>query len=75
MATLFILLIWLFGVTAFGTVPLNNRLDAMPRGSAEAQGYWPEYRRRWTRLNLLRGAACLAAAGAFAAAALLRLMP
>ena len=60
-----------FGVTAFGNVPLNNRLDALPLGGALAQSFWPEYLLRWTRLNHVRALACLASALCYAWAAVL----
>jgi uncharacterized membrane protein len=43
-----------FGVTMVGNVPMNNRLAGMVFDSAEAAAYWPDYVRRWTRLNTVR---------------------
>lgn len=51
---------WL--VTAFGNVPLNNKLAAVDAGNADATEVWDHYLDRWTALNSRRtGAALLAA--------------
>lgn len=65
--------IYIFGVflvTGLGNVPMNNKLDAMTVGGAEALSYWPRYIERWTSLNSIRTAASLVAAAAFMSAAL-----
>ena len=62
-----IYLIGVFGVTVFGNVPMNKRLDALPLG--ESVGYWRTYARRWTRLNHIRAISSAAAAIAFLIAA------
>ena len=53
----------MFAITAFGNVPLNNRLAAAGE-AADAAAAWSFYRGRWTRLNHLRAGfsllACLA---------------
>lgn len=59
-----------FGVTIFGNVPMNNRLEALDHTSAEARTYWSEYGRRWTRLNHVRSLASIATAGLYAVAAI-----
>lgn len=64
-------LIGVFGVTIFGNVPMNNRLDRMTFGGSEAQAYWPTYVQGWVGLNHVRTAASAAAASSFGIAALL----
>lgn len=54
------------GVTMFGNVPMNNRLD---RG-AEAASYWPTYQEGWTRWNHVRTGANILAAICLAIGAL-----
>lgn len=61
-------LLGVFGVTVIGNVPMNQRLDAMPLGGAEARAYWPDYLRGWLRWNHLRTLSATCAAAAFAAA-------
>ena len=51
-----------FAVTGFGTVPMNNRLDATSGRAKDMASYWPEYLRRWTRLNHIRTSASAFAA-------------
>ncbi len=58
-ATLYI--VGMFAVTAFGNVPLNNRLKAQAKHDAALQSYWGEYQEAWTRLNHLRTVSCMAA--------------
>ena len=43
-----------FLMTVFGNVPMNNRLDQLDHQTAEAEAYWIEYGRNWTRLNHVR---------------------
>lgn len=50
------------GVTMALNVPRNNRLAALPAGSAEAAAYWPVYVREWLFWNHVRCMASLAAA-------------
>lgn len=45
-------LIGVFGITVFGNVPMNNRLDVLPVG--EAASYWRTFAPRWTQLNHIR---------------------
>jgi uncharacterized membrane protein len=45
-----------FLLTMFVNVPMNNRLERTD------DAYWPEYLRRWTIWNHVRGLACLASA-------------
>ncbi len=63
--------IGVFGVTAAGNVPMNQKLAAMPDASAEAQAYWPDYARGWTRWNHVRTAAALVASLCYAIAAVM----
>ena len=46
--------IGVFGVTMLGNVPKNQKLAAMPDGSAEAQAYWPTYYTGWMFWNHVR---------------------
>ena len=55
-------LMGVFVVTGFGNVPMNNRLDATSGRAGEMASYWPEYLRRWTRLNHVRALASALAA-------------
>lgn len=50
--------IGMFGVTASGNVPLNNRLDLADAKTPDGQAVWRDYLRRWTRLNHVRTVAC-----------------
>ncbi|QHQ34474.1 DUF1772 domain-containing protein [Algicella marina] len=51
------------GVTMFGNVPMNKRLDGLT--GTEAAAYWRVYVVRWTRLNHVRTLASAFAALAF----------
>ncbi len=51
-----------FGVTMAFNVPRNDRLAKLDAASAEAAAYWPVYVREWTRWNMVRTVAGLAAA-------------
>ena len=62
-------LIGVFGVTVFGNVPMNKRLDAMAPGDAATKTYWRDYAVRWTRLNHIRSVSASLAAIAFLIAA------
>ncbi|UWQ19166.1 DUF1772 domain-containing protein [Jannaschia sp. M317] len=63
-------LLGVIGVTVAGNVPMNERLAAMPDGSAAAQAYWPAYAQGWTRWNHLRVLGGIVAATAWMAAVL-----
>ncbi|NRB05598.1 MAG: DUF1772 domain-containing protein [Rhodobacteraceae bacterium] len=41
-------------VTAMGNVPMNTRLRALSTTPDALAAYWPNYTRRWTRLNHVR---------------------
>lgn len=43
-----------FGVTMFGNVPMNKRLDIVDFRSSDAADYWRRYCRNWTRWNHVR---------------------
>jgi len=44
----------MFFVTAFGNVPLNNKLKAYEVSDQQLAQYWPVYMHQWTRLNHIR---------------------
>jgi len=50
----------MFAVTAFGNVPLNNKLKSSSIDDTLLIEFWHEYRHSWTRLNHLRTLSCLA---------------
>ena len=54
-----------FLVTAFGNVPMNEKLDKMDPTSAAAADYWLTYGRVWTRWNTIRTVGSIAAAGCY----------
>ncbi|MDG2005166.1 MAG: DUF1772 domain-containing protein [Novosphingobium sp.] len=58
-------MIGMFGVTALGNVPLNNRLDVADPATDEGRALWRDYLLRWPRLNHVRTIACLVAMGLF----------
>ncbi|MEM9180265.1 MAG: anthrone oxygenase family protein [Pseudomonadota bacterium] len=58
-----------FLVTAFGNVPMNERLDKMDATSAAAADYWQTYGRVWTRWNTIRTVGSIATAGCYLLAA------
>ncbi|MEM7627079.1 MAG: anthrone oxygenase family protein [Planctomycetota bacterium] len=57
-----------FGITAAFNVPLNNALDAVEAGSAQADELWARYLDRWTFWNHMRTIAAVLAAAAYALA-------
>lgn len=54
-------LIGMFGVTAFGNVPLNNRLKQSADDADQLLSNWRRYTRVWVKLNHLRTLSCVAA--------------
>lgn len=54
-------LVGTFLVTAFGNVPLNDRLAAVSATDPEAIAVWRHYLERWTLLNTIRTVAAVAA--------------
>jgi uncharacterized membrane protein len=59
-----------FLMTIFGNVPMNKKLEALDHRSPEAEIYWKEYGRVWTRLNHFRTIGCIVTAGAYIVAAI-----
>ncbi len=60
-AAALVYILGMFGVTAFGNVPLNNRLKASARDDATLVHYWNQYLLQWTQLNHLRTLSCIVA--------------
>lgn len=58
-------LVGVFGVTAAGNVPLNDRLKGASAAQDAGLALWAEYQVPWTRWNHLRTLASLAAMLAF----------
>ena len=58
-------LIGVFGVTAAGNVPLNERLKEADAEQEAGRAIWAEYQTPWTRWNHLRTLASIAAIAAF----------
>ncbi|NHN36173.1 DUF1772 domain-containing protein [Pseudomaricurvus alcaniphilus] len=58
-----IYIIGMFVVTAFGNVPLNNKLKECADSDSRLVACWNEYQQSWTRLNHLRTLSCMAACG------------
>ncbi|MBC2776721.1 DUF1772 domain-containing protein [Parasphingopyxis sp. GrpM-11] len=59
-----------FLMTMFGNVPMNNKLERLDHSTAEAEAYWAEYSRKWTRLNHLRSLGSILTAGLYIIAAI-----
>ncbi|MEO0513768.1 MAG: anthrone oxygenase family protein [Planctomycetota bacterium] len=57
-----------FGITALFNVPLNNALDTVEAGTAQAAELWARYLDRWTLWNHVRTVFALLAAAAYALA-------
>ena len=53
-AAAIVYVIFVFGVTAAGNVPMNEQLDGLAHTSAEGHAYWAVYGRVWTWWNHLR---------------------
>ncbi|MFK8049393.1 MAG: DUF1772 domain-containing protein [Halioglobus sp.] len=58
-----------FLMTVFGNVPMNKALERLDHNSTEAQTYWFEYGRVWTRLNHVRSVGSILTAGLYVFAA------
>lgn len=59
-----------FLMTMFGNVPMNNKLESLDHTSFEAEVYWVQYGRIWTRLNHVRSLGSIATAGLYVIAAI-----
>lgn len=57
-------------VTAFGNVPMNNRLEGLDADTPEGAAYWSTYLSGWTRWNTVRTFGCYAASVCFGYAVL-----
>ncbi len=55
-----IYIVGMFFVTAFGNVPMNNKLKASENNKALLMEYWNNYQYSWTRLNHIRTLSCIA---------------
>ncbi len=56
-------LVYIFGmfiVTAFGNVPMNNKLQGCESNEALLVAYWSKYQHSWTQLNHIRTISCIA---------------
>ena len=51
-----------FAVTAWGNVPMNQKLDGLAHTTAEGHDYWSTYGRVWTRWNHVRTLGSIAVA-------------
>lgn len=60
-----------FLMTMFGNVPMNKKLERLDHTSPEAEAYWSEYGRVWTRLNHVRSLGSILTAGLYLIAALM----
>lgn len=60
-----IYVVFVFIVTIFGNVPMNNRLDRMDPFAQETADYWTTYGVVWTRWNHVRTLGSLASALCF----------
>lgn len=56
-----IYIVGMFLVTAFGNVPLNNRLKTSEENEKQLVVVWKEYLQRWTYLNHIRTVSCMLA--------------
>ena len=59
-----------FFMTIFGNVPMNNKLERLDHKTFEAETYWIEYGRDWTRLNHIRTLGSILTAGLYVIAAI-----
>ncbi len=59
-----------FLMTLFGSVPMNNKLERLDHTTAQAEAYWLEYGRKWTRLNHFRSIGSVITAGLYIIAAI-----
>jgi uncharacterized membrane protein len=54
-----IYIVGMFVVTAFGNVPMNNKLQYSAHSDIELIEYWQQYQHSWTQLNHLRTLSCI----------------
>jgi uncharacterized membrane protein len=64
-----------FLTSAFGNIPMNNTLEALPLGGVEAQRYWPDYVRGWVQWNHVRWLAALGVSACYMVSAVLMANP
>jgi len=62
-------IIGMFLVTAFGNVPLNNKLKSLENNDVALMEYWDTYHRDWLKLNHLRTITCVITTALLAASA------
>lgn len=60
-AAALIYIVGMFVVTAFGNVPLNNKLKASSSSSESLTQYWSHYYKNWNLFNYVRTVSCVAA--------------
>lgn len=65
-----IYIVGMFLVTAFGNVPLNNKLKQSEENEQLLIPVWEEYLHTWTKLNHLRTVSCIASCAMLIAAQL-----
>ena len=53
-----IYIVGMFLVTAFGNVPMNNKLKAIESNETLLVDYWKKYQYSWSRLNHIRTLSC-----------------
>lgn len=58
-----------FFMTIFGNVPMNKKLERLDHASTEAEDYWRQYGRDWTRLNHVRSVGSIITAALYIIAA------
>lgn len=63
-----IYIVGMFLVTAFGNVPMNNKLKASENNEVLLLDYWKKYQRSWTCLNHMRTLSCIASCALLIAA-------
>jgi uncharacterized membrane protein len=52
-------IVGMFFVTAFGNVPLNNKLKESEDNESTLISVWSQYLQQWTQLNHLRTVSCI----------------
>ena len=62
-ASALIYIVGMFGVTAFGNVPLNNALKRSENNEHALAQCWSVYQQKWNKLNHIRTASCIVACG------------